>query len=483
MMRPATDRALAGPAGADVFHAGSSVDLGPSRPLRWTGIVVPSPVEDVSGRHLSRDLLRDRKGLWSALDVPPGGEPVADICRRIAGRLDTFSGLVFETIVEEISRYGDGSVPPPDLRDSVAANLEMGLLALAENRTASAEEIEVRRELGHRRAAQGMAVDSVLRAYHIGYRALWSELVAEAARTGTETSELLLSVATTAWTWLHQVTDAVAAAHRETNSARESFAIGLRQHLVELLFWGDLESPELRSLTESLGMDPAGDFLAVYLLPDCEDPTSTARLQLQLADVPGVHYMGTRRRAHLLFSQRPGPDQIVELAGRLAPGCLLGIGLTRKALPGARASLGDAERALAATLHRGGAAAYEEIWPIATVLQEADRLRPLLARAIAVARDNPDLAQAVEAYAQSGFSFANAGRKLFVHANTVIYRLDRWSKLTGWDPRSWDGLMKSMIALGVCGANPEMAVIPVDSTGDRLKNLGIQPRSAPSPYL
>ena len=36
---------------------------------------------------------------------------------------------------------------------------------------------------------------------------------------------------------------------------------------------------------------------------------------------------------------------------------------------------------------------------------------------------------------------------LDLHANTVKYRLSRWQEITGWDPRTLDGLMRSLISL------------------------------------
>ena len=53
----------------------------------------------------------------------------------------------------------------------------------------------------------------------------------------------------------------------------------------------------------------------------------------------------------------------------------------------------------------------------------------------------------MDAFAAAGFSVSEASRTLAVHANTVAYRLDRWEELTGWDPRSFNGLVRSVAAL------------------------------------
>jgi sugar diacid utilization regulator len=38
-----------------------------------------------------------------------------------------------------------------------------------------------------------------------------------------------------------------------------------------------------------------------------------------------------------------------------------------------------------------------------------------------------------------------ARKPLYLHPNTVTYRLDRWQHLTGWNPRSLDGLLSSVV--------------------------------------
>jgi DNA-binding PucR family transcriptional regulator len=45
--------------------------------------------------------------------------------------------------------------------------------------------------------------------------------------------------------------------------------------------------------------------------------------------------------------------------------------------------------------------------------------------------------------AQNSFSVTATARTLNLHPNTVKYRLDRWTQLTGWDPRVLRGLLNS----------------------------------------
>ena len=62
-------------------------------------------------------------------------------------------------------------------------------------------------------------------------------------------------------------------------------------------------------------------------------------------------------------------------------------------------------------------------------------------------RAHPHLAEAVLTYGKHGFSIATSAKDL--HPNTVTYRLDRWQHLTGWNPRSLDGLLNSVVGLNL----------------------------------
>jgi sugar diacid utilization regulator len=56
------------------------------------------------------------------------------------------------------------------------------------------------------------------------------------------------------------------------------------------------------------------------------------------------------------------------------------------------------------------------------------------------------LAETVLAFAAGDMSVARAGEALHLHANSVTYRLQRWALLVGWDPRTFDGLIRSVAA-------------------------------------
>jgi DNA-binding PucR family transcriptional regulator len=86
-------------------------------------------------------------------------------------------------------------------------------------------------------------------------------------------------------------------------------------------------------------------------------------------------------------------------------------------------------------------------WVLSTLVGERVRLAEVAALGQAVAGQAGHLAAAIEAFADHGLSVVAAARALHVHPNTVIYRLDRWRTLTGWDPRTFPGLALSIASL------------------------------------
>ncbi len=90
---------------------------------------------------------------------------------------------------------------------------------------------------------------------------------------------------------------------------------------------------------------------------------------------------------------------------------------------------------------------FEHTWAWSTLAREHERLEPFLTEGRRVADEHDTFASAVSAFAAQGFSITAAARELHVHPNTVAYRLDRWRDLTGWNPRTFDGLLRSMAVL------------------------------------
>lgn len=133
----------------------------------------------------------------------------------------------------------------------------------------------------------------------------------------------------------------------------------------------------------------------------------------------------------------------------------LGVGLRRRGLAGAESSIVDAERALQMTPAAGGVRRFEDVWLRASLLDSRERLEPLLTNAMAAADQHPTLVEAVMAFAESGNNLALAGERVRIHANTVAYRLNRWEQLSGLNVRTFEGMLRSVLAISFTRVDPE----------------------------
>jgi hypothetical protein len=395
--------------------------------------------------HDNRDLADLPAGRWDDLAVPAGWEPIADICLQIKRNLAHSVRDTVDAIRSEVDVYRNCSVPRDDLVRSVERNLEVLLLGIAERRGPTQSEIQTRSALGSRRAHQGFPVDALLQAYHVGYRDLWKRFLKYT--DDDHVSHLLLSAATTMWEWTHQVTDAIGRAHAETSRLLAVRTASVRHRFLELLLTGDVDSEALRTMSGTLGFDTRGNFRAAVVV-DVGSEETVPRFQAELNLLQGNHQAIPHGARLVVISQGGHPDDLQRAIVRLYPSAVVGIGLVRPGLAGARLSVGDAERA-ADLSTAPGVHTFDESWLWAVLLRESERLDAFLDQGRRAARENPAVAETVRAYAASGFVISVAARRLHVHPNTATYRLDRWRDLTGWDPRSFDGLVRSMAALRI----------------------------------
>lgn len=133
----------------------------------------------------------------------------------------------------------------------------------------------------------------------------------------------------------------------------------------------------------------------------------------------------------------------------------MAVGLERQTLAGAVQSLCDAQRVLATMGTSLGTRGFGDHWLQAVLVAESAELRALVQPRLDAVRANPHLAQAVVAFAEHDLSATSAARAMGLHPNTAMYRLTRWHQLTGWDPRTFSGLARSLLASWIASAGDE----------------------------
>ncbi|BCY09318.1 CdaR family transcriptional regulator [Actinoplanes sp. L3-i22] len=304
------------------------------------------------------------------------------------------------------------------------------------------------RQYGRMRAESGVPLETTMAVHHIGLRTAWERLVVLARDRGLDRSAALPGVVNIMMAWTEALSAAAADGYADAGQQRDLAGLDHGQQFTERLQTGQIADPGLRLLARSLNFDPDGGFQAVYYtagLAQGGAPNLNRWIRAG-AEAAGLAVFGATT---LVVFQAITADRILDLLAvpDTAPA---GVGLIRTGLAGAVDSVVDAERALRLAARRQTVVRFEQDWLAASILPELDRLRPLLDAATAA--DQEHLEAAIRAYAKSSFSISEAARALHIHPNSLKYRLDRWQALTGWDPRTLDGLQRSLLAVEMRGA-------------------------------
>jgi hypothetical protein len=370
--------------------------------------------------------------------------PIATGCRAVRARADTLSARIVARIEHEIAPYEQALLTERDHREVVQKHMHMVLGGVAERRSPGEPELEFARKLGRLRARQGLPLYALIQAYHVGYQELWEELCTEVnARPGSDNAALPYA-AGDAWEWVHAISSAVAEAHEDAAHAPQNAELKVARRFVDLLTLSDAPVEELFDVARSLGFDPDGTFQALSVMATDLTPRQIERIGTALGLVGTARCLAVEGDQLLILWQRACASDVRAILERLAPDRPVGVGLERKALSGAAISIGDAERALAIATRRGVDADFAREWLASAMLQSEDRLVAILEPGLTAADEQPHLLEAVIGFAEANFSVAAMARALYLHPNTATYRLERWRTVTGWNPRSFDGLMKSL---------------------------------------
>lgn len=371
-----------------------------------------------------------------------GREAIHEVLAGLLADMPTLSRGIVREIRAHVPEYD--RVPLGDHADHVQEQQERLVRALMDGRGLDEEDLRRAAALGRLRASQGVSVEGVISAYHVGNRELW-RLIDERADTAAKGRGLLPELAGTLWESIHVTSTEIAAAHSSASRARHAQDLTLRHRFVELL--GRQDDEETLDVAHRLGFDVDGPFLAACIVAGERPDPIVHAVHEELEYLPGASLAVQQGDVLLVLAQGPDEQTLAGLVAPLRPLPSTGVGMRRAGLAGARGSMRDARESLAATTPDRPVVVYAADWWLACVTAQADRLDPLLGDVAEVVAANPHLVEAVHAFAEAGFSVSAAAKRLHVHANSVAYRLDRWAQLTGWNPRTFEGLVHS---LGAC---------------------------------
>ncbi|MEW2134842.1 helix-turn-helix domain-containing protein [Streptomyces sp. NPDC005435] len=375
--------------------------------------------------------------------------------RRIAALCEQVAAEQMPLLVESILRtlwqaHPDPAVAPEELQRQWVRRLVRDVLeGIAERRPPDAVQVAAARELGAAQARAGTPLPLLFDVCHLAHQETWEALLRQVATDDPELAAPLAHEAGLLWVWVRAISGAISDAHSEQSSRERATRIALGHRFLDTLASGEPDTEATSALARALGFQPDGAFQA-YCMPADDWPDDEVEcLQRRLTTVPGTAHCVTRGASVVVLTQRASTDRVLEIiraAGRQSP-VTAGVGLARAGTAGASDSIRDAAAALSMAGPQGGTVKFADDWIAITLGPQAHRLVPLFSRAVDAARTAPHLAEAVRAYADNGLSIAAAGRALGLHPNSVAYRLDRWHEASGWNPRTGEGLVSTLVTL------------------------------------
>jgi len=233
---------------------------------------------------------------------------------------------------------------------------------------------------------------------------------------------------------------AAASGYADAAEARGAWDIRMEANVVDAVVRGDI-GPELQSQAATLNWDATAPATVIVGLPQpgrretASDDVRDVVSRNDRAVLSDVH--GTWLVAIVSGPLSPTDKFLRELLGVFADGPVV-IGPTAPTLSAAHRSATEAIVGMNAVAGWSGAprpVSARELLPERALLGDPTAIAALEAEVMRPLGDaDPALTETLDAYLDSGGAIEACSRQLFVHPNTVRYRLKRIADFTGRDP-------------------------------------------------
>ncbi|GIG56642.1 transcriptional regulator [Longispora fulva] len=372
------------------------------------------------------------------------GRPLVE---RFLAAVPAMTRAVVTELVDVVPVYG--LMPSEELAGDIPRIVERTLRTFGEvlrsRGVPGAETLAGIRESAARRAEEGVPIDAVLTAYHLGARVCLGHVAGDA---GPGDVGDLLATQRLILDFLQRVTSAVAAGYVEERQADDHSA---RQALLAALLDGLLVEPA--AARAGVRLPPCYLVLSLHLATHPDEAPGAAvaarrkvrrvRVELEHQAAEPVLSMLTADGGVALVPCPTAPEALTDADWRRFAeiAARLGRAAGTEVLAGAAvaAPRAVAEAAVLAREILGVARTFGRrsgLFRLADLLVEYQLTRPSAARDQLAGLLGPldaELLATLRAYVASGLSRQRAARHLHVHPNTVDYRLRKVAALTGLD--------------------------------------------------
>lgn len=373
---------------------------------------------------------------------------LAGLAPLLLEQLDAMTDRVVTVLARTEPSYREHIAEHEDeLRRSTRDSLEQGLLALIGGRMPERPAGQGPREVGRRRAAQGIPLEAVLRAYRLGGQVTWEALLKVSALAGGRHDTLLLQVAGTVWRANDGACTALADGYREEQRRIAGDDDEARLRMLDGLLDGRGDDPSfVRTAADVLAMPLEGRLMAVVALPSGAEAPALEGVGPELLRHGVRSVWGTRSGAQVGVVAL-GALGAAEVRGRLQALTTGPVGVSAP-VEGA-AAVSSAYRlaeTAARTLPRGTrrVVTIDERLPEALLSNSPEISSRLVGQTLGGLLELPEderevLLDTLAAFLASDGSPTRAADELYCHRNTVMHRLRRIEQVTGRkvaDPRA-----------------------------------------------
>jgi hypothetical protein len=368
----------------------------------------------------------------------PSEARAADILSEVAAQLEGQADEIALTMVEayesEIPAYA--AITDQALVDDVhsvsSAMVRCWLTVMSSGVPVREELLVPLLEGARRRAAQGFEMQSMLRAFRIGIRVMWSEITASPAWRGRPLQTVMAQVATWVLGFADQICTGVAAAYMDEAArvARE------RAHRRSALLNVILAGPGFERFDGPEELGAMHCVVVARMTPDLSLADLDATGQI-LEDRAGAVLWTVRYCsvvAAISLPDRRGRPQVAQRLGRLVHAgriVAIGVGGWAEGVAETRQSYAEAVDALRVGpyLRPGVQPVYDypEFAPVIALLRDPDRARRFVAEALAPLGDLVErdwVLPTIEAYLVRQGRLKEVAASLDIHQSTVKYRIN-----------------------------------------------------------
>lgn len=373
---------------------------------------------------------------------------LVDLTPLLLEQLDAMTDRMVDVLTRTEPSYRDLLLhSEEEMRRTTRDNLEHGLLALVGVPVADRPALHDAREIGRRRAAQGIPLEGVLRAYRLGGQVTWEALLRVSAQAGGRHDTLLLQVAGTVWRTNDGECAALAEGYRDEQRRLAGVDEETRCRVLEGLLEGRGDDPSfVRSAADMLGMSLEGRLMAVVALPAANGEPGLEGVGTELLRHGVRSVWGTRSGAQvgLIALGNLGP---AEVRARLEAMTTGPVGVSAPvdgagAVSSAYRLAETAARTLPRTTRR--VVTIDERLPEALLSNSPEISSRLVGQTLGgllalPAEEREVLLDTLAAFLASDGSPTRAADELYCHRNTVMHRLRRIEQVTGrkvGDPRA-----------------------------------------------